>query len=180
MLAGSLPKNGNESINSIHFLPQPPCRLLGSCMLSSPVMCNSWWPHGLYPTRLLCPWDSPGKTTEWVAIPLPEDLPGPGTEPISLMSPAFQAESLSAEPSGKPATRTDLGPKGEWQPYGEAEGQKCQVAWKNWPAVNLTTVNSQARTEYSQQTGVFWWGLVTICTVTSLSHWQTSQSKCKT
>ena len=21
------------------------------------------WPHGLYPTRLLCPWDSPGKNT---------------------------------------------------------------------------------------------------------------------
>ena len=23
--------------------------------------CNSLWPHGLSPTRLLCPWDSPGK-----------------------------------------------------------------------------------------------------------------------
>ena len=34
-------------------------------------------PHGLYPTRLLCPWSFPGKNTglsfsrqEWVAIPL--------------------------------------------------------------------------------------------------------------
>ena len=24
--------------------------------------------HGLYPTRLFCPWDFPGKNTEWVAI----------------------------------------------------------------------------------------------------------------
>ena len=26
-------------------------------------MSNSLWPHGLDPTRLLCPWDSPGKNT---------------------------------------------------------------------------------------------------------------------
>ena len=29
------------------------------------VMPDSLWPHGLWPTRLLCPWDSPGKNT-WV------------------------------------------------------------------------------------------------------------------
>ena len=27
------------------------------------VMSDSWQPHGLYPARLLCPWDSPGKNT---------------------------------------------------------------------------------------------------------------------
>ena len=34
------------------------------------VMSNSLLPHELWPTRLLCPWDSPGKNTgvEWVAI----------------------------------------------------------------------------------------------------------------
>ena len=26
-------------------------------------MSNSLQPHGLYPARLLCPWDSPGKNT---------------------------------------------------------------------------------------------------------------------
>ena len=31
-------------------------------------MSNSMRPHGLLPTRLLCPWDSPGKNTEWRAI----------------------------------------------------------------------------------------------------------------
>ena len=33
-------------------------------------MPDSWRPHGLQPTRLLCPWDFPGKDTlEWVSIP---------------------------------------------------------------------------------------------------------------
>ena len=26
-------------------------------------LCSTLWPHGLWPTRLLCPWDSPGKNT---------------------------------------------------------------------------------------------------------------------
>ena len=32
-------------------------------MLSCSVMPNSLQPRGLYPTRLLCPWDFPGKNT---------------------------------------------------------------------------------------------------------------------
>ena len=35
-----------------------------ACMLSCSVMSNSLQPHGLYPARLLCPWDSAGKNTE--------------------------------------------------------------------------------------------------------------------
>ena len=34
--------------------------------------------------------------------PLPGDLPDPGIEPMSPMSPALQADSLPTEPSGKP------------------------------------------------------------------------------
>ena len=30
---------------------------------SRSIMSNSSWPHGLQPTRLLCPWDFPGKST---------------------------------------------------------------------------------------------------------------------
>ena len=33
------------------------------CVLSRSVMSNSWWLHGLWPARLLCSWDSPGKNT---------------------------------------------------------------------------------------------------------------------
>ena len=30
---------------------------------SHSVLSDSYWPHGLQPTRLLCPWDFPGKST---------------------------------------------------------------------------------------------------------------------
>ena len=32
-------------------------------MLSHSVVSSSSWLHGVYPTRLLCPWDFPGKNT---------------------------------------------------------------------------------------------------------------------
>ena len=31
--------------------------------VSHSVMSDSFWPHGLYPTRVLCPWNSSGKNT---------------------------------------------------------------------------------------------------------------------
>ena len=38
------------------------------------------WPHGLQPTRLLCPWDFPGKNTGMSChFLLQGNLPGPGT-----------------------------------------------------------------------------------------------------
>ena len=59
------------------------------------------WHHGLYPIRLLCPWNSPGRNTGVGSqpFPSPRDLPHPG---IELGSPALQAYSLSSEPPGKP------------------------------------------------------------------------------
>ena len=41
-------------------------RILYHCtnwFVSHSVVSNSWWPHGLYPTRFLCPSDFPGKNT---------------------------------------------------------------------------------------------------------------------
>ena len=49
-------------------------------------------------TRLLCPWDSPGKNTGVGCYAQPGHLPNPGTEP---RSPALQADSLPSEPPGK-------------------------------------------------------------------------------
>ena len=49
--------------------------------------CSSF--HGILQARIL----------EWVAIPLPGDLPVPG---IEARSPALQAYSLPSEPPGKP------------------------------------------------------------------------------
>ena len=51
-------------------------------------------PHGLY-----SPGNSPGRILEWVAFPSPGDLPNPGIKPSP---PALQADSLPAEPQGKP------------------------------------------------------------------------------
>ena len=49
-----------------------------SCLiLGDPMDCS-------LPSRLLCPWNSPGKNLEWVAIPFERDLPNPGIEPKSL------------------------------------------------------------------------------------------------
>ena len=45
--------------------------------------------HGILQARIL----------EWIAIPLPRDLPDPG---IKSRSPSFQADSLPSEPLGNP------------------------------------------------------------------------------
>ena len=61
-------------------------------------MSDSLRPHGLQPTRLLCPWDFPGKSTGvGVPLPSPGDLPDPGIEP---RSPALQADALPSELKG--------------------------------------------------------------------------------
>ena len=51
--------------------------------------CLTLQPHGLRPARFLCPWNSPGKKY-WSGLPFPppEDLPNPGIQPASLVSPA--------------------------------------------------------------------------------------------
>ena len=52
-------------------------------------------PHGLYPARLLCLWDSPGKNTGVGCHFLLQGIfSTPGIEP---KSPAFQADSLLTE-----------------------------------------------------------------------------------
>ena len=58
--------------------------------VSRSVVPNSLQPHGLQPSRLLCPWDFPGKDTgAGCHFLLQGDLPDPGIEPGS---PALQKE----------------------------------------------------------------------------------------
>ena len=56
-----------------------------------PILCDpmDYTVHGILQARIL----------EWVAFPFSRDIPNPG---IELRSPAQQADSLSAEPQGKP------------------------------------------------------------------------------
>ena len=67
------------------------------------VVSDSLRPHGLQPTRLLCPWDSVGFSRQeyWSGLPFPSpgDLPNPGIKP---RSPALQTDALPSEPPGKP------------------------------------------------------------------------------
>ena len=58
---------------------------------SCPTLCDpmDYTVHGILQAR----------TLEWVPFPPPGDLPNPGIEP---RSPALQADSLPAEPPGKP------------------------------------------------------------------------------
>ena len=59
-------------------------------MLSRFSCVQSLWHYRLQPTRLLCPWDSPGSNTGAGCHALLQgNLPDPGIELVSLMSPAL-------------------------------------------------------------------------------------------
>ena len=72
------------------------------CVLSHSVVSNSLQPHGLEPTRLLCPWDSPSKNIGVRCHALLQHLtceiviPQPGMGPAS---PALEALSLNHQGS---------------------------------------------------------------------------------
>ena len=51
--------------------------------------------------QALCPWDSPGKLLEWVAISSSRDLPNPGTDPESPVSLALAKGFFITESPGK-------------------------------------------------------------------------------
>ena len=69
------------------------------CVLSHSVVSNSLRPHGLYPTRLFCPWGF-SRHEYWSGLPCPSPgrLPNPGIEPRSL---TLQVNSLPSESPGK-------------------------------------------------------------------------------
>ena len=69
-------------------------------VLSCSAVSDSLWPHGLWPTRLLCLWGF-SKQEYWSRLPCPppRDHPNPG---IELRSPALQVDSLPSEPPEKP------------------------------------------------------------------------------
>ena len=70
------------------------------CLLWHLVFKSCLGPCGLYPTRLLYPWDFP-RQEYWSGLPFqsPEDLPNPGIEPGS---PALTGGFFTTEPPGKP------------------------------------------------------------------------------
>ena len=75
---------------------QPGCSYTSAYSVPS----NSLRPHGLYPVKLLYPWDSPGKNTG-VGFSNPGDLPDPGIKPLSLVSPVFGGGFFTTVPPRK-------------------------------------------------------------------------------
>ena len=74
--------------------------VLCCAVLSHSVVSDSLQPHGLQPTKLPCPWGL-SRQEHWSALPCPPpgDFPNPEIEP---RSPSLKADSLPAEPPGKP------------------------------------------------------------------------------
>ena len=71
------------------------------CSVTS-VLSESLQPHGLQPTRLLCPWDSPGKNTGMGCLALLQGIfPTQGSNLRLLCLLHWQAGSLSLAPPGK-------------------------------------------------------------------------------
>ena len=72
-----------------------------ACMCS--VMSDSVWPHGLQPSRLLCPWDSPGKNTGvGCHFLLQEIFPAQGENPHLFCLLHWQTNSLPLCHLGNP------------------------------------------------------------------------------
>ena len=67
------------------------------------VVSNTLRPHGLQPTRLLCPWSSPGKNigVSGLPFPTPGDLPDPGMKLTSLVFPELTGRSFTTSAIGK-------------------------------------------------------------------------------
>ena len=82
-------------------------RCMYACKVAS-VMSNSVWPYGLQPTRLLCPWDSPGKNPGVGCYTLLQGIFLTQVwNPGLLCLPNWQEGSLPLAPPGKP--RSDPG-----------------------------------------------------------------------
>ena len=75
--------------------------MLCMLMLGLSVVSNYLPPHGLWP--ILCLQDFPGKIY-WSGLPFPSpgNLPNPGIETVSSVSPALAGEFFTTESPGMP------------------------------------------------------------------------------
>ena len=81
------------------------CVCVCMCVHVYSVMSDSLQPHGLYPMRLFCPWDSPRKNTGVGCHALLQGIfPTQGSNLRLLCFLHWQEDSLPAEPPGKPVT----------------------------------------------------------------------------
>ena len=85
-----------------HFCKEPSCILLenSQCLLNCSVVSNSLWPHGLQPTRFLCPRDSSGNSTGVSCHALVQGSFWSNWHVFCILN--WQVGSLSLVPPGKP------------------------------------------------------------------------------
>ena len=86
-----------RTIRIIYWSPQPLLFMYYCCVVAKSYL--TLRTHGLEPTRLLHPWDFPGKN--WLPFPSPGNLPNLG---IKSTSSAWAGGLFTAEPPGKPFT----------------------------------------------------------------------------
>ena len=75
-------------VMTLSFYTQKPRSKCTMCYVASVSDCL--WPSGLWPTRLLCPWDSPGENTSGLPCPPPGDLPPAHSDSPILAQPLQQ------------------------------------------------------------------------------------------
>ena len=110
-------------------------------------MSNSWRPHGLWPPKLLCPWDSPGKHTGVDCHFLLQGIfPTQGSNPGLLH---WQVDSLPCDPPRKPLLRhLQLKPCGkprrEWP---EAKSKGRGISHSTLGTIMKASVNDGVRSK---------------------------------
>ena len=119
-------------------------------------MSDSLWPHGLY-----SPWNSPGQNTgAGKPFPSPGDLPIPGMEPRSS---TLQADSLPAEPPGKPKN-TGVGSLSLLQQISPTQELNQGVLHCRWTLSQLSYQGSPGLSQLicKMRTVLILWGFVRI------------------
>ena len=90
-------------------LAHPPWRSPESENVSCSAMSDSLRPYGLQPSRLLCPWDFPGKNTGVSSHSLFQGIFQTQGSNLGLLH-HRQEDSLPSEPTGKPPTHSQTCP----------------------------------------------------------------------
>ena len=94
------------SLNTNYFLKKTKQKMAEEIWLSAcSVVSDSLRPHGSEPNRLFCPWNSPGKDTGVGCRFLLQDLPDPGIELETPVSPVLVGGFFTTESPGKPLKR---------------------------------------------------------------------------
>ena len=97
---------GKSEIRSLSHIVHKNVCVCVCVYVSHSVLSDSMQPHGLWPTRLLCPWDFPGRNTGVVCHFLLQGIfPIQGQNPGLLhcrWSLVLQADSLQTKTQGSP------------------------------------------------------------------------------